>query len=201
MVDAGIGRLLIASLHQGIADILPARLPFYENWLTPPGLRDAKFGLAPLHAVLSFCRLEGPQTYEQVMSRAGAYTADWAYSDLSSMQRAVVRGLPMVLRARWALFLCKRLVAQTFRGSRATTRLRRGTGTFDIRASIFCGVRDRTAFPMCVFYRAAVERFLQRFDIDAVVNVSQCKASGGNGCTMAVSIRGERAEETAAEAA
>src|SRR5918992_1431230 len=64
MVDAGIGRLLIASLHQGIADIIPARLPFYENWLTPPGLRDGKFGLAPLHAVLSFLRLEGRASYE-----------------------------------------------------------------------------------------------------------------------------------------
>ena len=44
MVDAGIGRLLIASLHQGIADVAPTRLPFYENWLTPPGLRDGSSG-------------------------------------------------------------------------------------------------------------------------------------------------------------
>src|SRR5688500_8044414 len=131
MVDAGIGRLLIASLHQGIADMIPARLPFYENWLSPPGLRDGKFGLAPLHAVLSFCRLEGAQTYEQVMTRAGLYTADWAYTELSSVQRAIVRSMPIPVRARWALFLCRGLVAQTFRGSRAKARLRRGTGTFE----------------------------------------------------------------------
>ena len=68
MVDAGIGRLLIASLHQGIADVVPTRLPFYENWLTPPGLSSGrKFGLAPLHAVLSFLRLEGEPTYTQIM--------------------------------------------------------------------------------------------------------------------------------------
>ena len=31
--DARIGRVLIASLHQAIADVLPTRLGFYENWL------------------------------------------------------------------------------------------------------------------------------------------------------------------------
>ena len=46
MVDAGIGLLLIASLHQGIADVAPARLEFYENWLSPTGLRDGRMGLA-----------------------------------------------------------------------------------------------------------------------------------------------------------
>ena len=51
MKDAGIGRLLVASLHQGIADRLPDRLEFYENWLHPQGLRDGTIGLAPLHAV------------------------------------------------------------------------------------------------------------------------------------------------------
>jgi hypothetical protein len=29
MREAGIGRVLVASLHQGIADILPTRLSFY----------------------------------------------------------------------------------------------------------------------------------------------------------------------------
>ena len=40
MVDAGIGRLLISSLHQGIADVAPSRLEFYEEWLSPKGMRD-----------------------------------------------------------------------------------------------------------------------------------------------------------------
>jgi predicted hydrocarbon binding protein len=97
--------------------------------------------------------------------------------------------------------LCRKLVSQTFKGSRASTRLRKGAGTLSIRASIFCAVRERAAHPMCGFYRAAIERFLQRFDLDAAVDLTQCKASGGSGCTMAVTIRGERAEEPAAEAA
>ena len=47
MVDAGIGRLLISSLHQGITDISPNRLEFYEEWLSPTGMRDGRIGLAP----------------------------------------------------------------------------------------------------------------------------------------------------------
>ena len=59
MREAGIGRVLVASLHQGIADILPTRLSFYENWLNAEGLREGTIGLAPLYAVLSFLRQEG----------------------------------------------------------------------------------------------------------------------------------------------
>lgn len=201
MVDAGIGRLLVASLHQGIADVAPARLPFYESWLTPPGLRDGKFGLAPLHAVLSFLRLEGQGRYEQIMTRAGDYTADWGYSELSAVERGAVRRLPPGLRGRLALYLSRRLVKDTFRGSRASTRLRKGTGTMQIRASIFCEVRATTEWHMCVFYAAAVRRFLRRFDLDAGVEVSQCRASGGSGCTLTVVIRGHHAKQPAAEAA
>ena len=32
-----IGRVLVASLHQAIADLLPTRLEFYENWLNVAG--------------------------------------------------------------------------------------------------------------------------------------------------------------------
>jgi hypothetical protein len=201
MVDAGIGRLLVASLHQGIADVAPTRLPFYENWLTPPGLREGKFGLAPLHAVLSFLRMEGEPIYVSVMKTAGRYTADWGYEELSPWERAAVRSLPGALRARGALYLSRRLVRDTFKGSRAKARLRKGSGTLDIRASVFCEVRETTHWPMCVFYSAAVEQFLRRFELDAVVDVTQCRASGGRGCTMSIFIRGHAAEESAAEAA
>ena len=201
MVDAGIGRLLVASLHQGIADVAPDRLPFYENWLTPPGLREGKFGLAPLHAVLSFLRLEGQMAYEQVMKKAGSYTADWGFAELPTFERSMARSLPAPLRARAALYLSRRLVKDTFRGSRASTRLRRGCGTINIRASIFCEVRETAQWPMCVFYSAAVEQFLRRFDLDAIVDVTQCRASGGSGCTMTVTIRGQLVEHAAIEAA
>ena len=198
MVDAGIGRLLIASLHEGIADVSPTRLEFYENWLTPPGLRDHKFGLAPLHAVLSFLRLEGQHTYERIMTKAGQYTADWAYAELPAVQRAVVRRFPAGLRARWALRISKRLVRQTFKGSKARVRMKRGEGSVGIHASVFCSVRETAAFPMCVYYCAALERFLKHFDLDANVRITQCRAHGDGDCTMSVSVR---TPETAAQAA
>jgi hypothetical protein len=201
MVDAGIGRLLIASLHQGIADVMPARLPFYEHWLTPPGLKNAKCGLAPLHAVLSFLRLEGRASYDQTMIRAGRYTADWAYLELGSVKRALARSLPPTLRARWALSLSRRIVKRTFRGSSAKVHLRRGTGKMDIRGSIFCELREAGEWPMCVFYGAVVEQLVQHFDLEVQVHVGECKAAGGGACTMIVTILGARAAQAAAETA
>ena len=70
MSEARIGRVLVASLHQAIADILPTRLEFYENWLNVSGLREGTIGLAPLSAVLSFLRTEG-EAYDLITARAG----------------------------------------------------------------------------------------------------------------------------------
>jgi bacteriochlorophyll 4-vinyl reductase len=192
MVDAGIGRVLIASLHQGIADIAPTRLPFYESWLTPPGLVGARFGLAPLNAALSFLRLEGQPSYDQVMRRAGRYSADWTLSELPPWRRSLVRRCPASLRTRLALGLSRKLVAETFHGSRAKVKVRRGIGVVDIRASIFCDVREPSATPLCGYYTAAVERFLEQCGLDAAVAVQQCRAAGGPVCTLAVTVSGAR---------
>ena len=73
MRDAGIGRVLVASLHQGISDTLPTRLGFYENWLDAQGLRDGTIGLAPLYAVLSFLRQEDDEAYQTITTCAGVY--------------------------------------------------------------------------------------------------------------------------------
>jgi bacteriochlorophyll 4-vinyl reductase len=198
MVDAGIGRLLVASLHEGIAEVAPGRLEFYENWLTPPGLRNGKFGLAPLHAVLSFLRLEGQHTYERIMTKAGQCSADWAYADLPAVKRAVVRSLPAGLRARWGLRLSRHLVAQTFKGSKARVCMRKGTGSIGIHASIFCSVRETAAWPMCVFYSAAVERFLRHLGVEAQVHITACRAHGASDCTLAVTLRTTQASAEAA---
>src|SRR6476619_7067398 len=69
MSEARIGRVLVARLHQAIADLLPTRLEFYENWLNVAGLREGTIGLAPLTAVLSFLRGEG-HAYNLITSRA-----------------------------------------------------------------------------------------------------------------------------------
>src|SRR3954453_22341108 len=126
MREAGIGRVLVASLHQGIADILPTRLGFYENWLNAEGLREGTIGLAPLYAVLSFMRQEG-EAYEMITTRAGEYAAEWTVQSMAPVHRTLLKSAPEWLRSRLLLRLSRQLVRETYRGSRALTRMRRGT--------------------------------------------------------------------------
>src|ERR1700675_3006664 len=118
MSEAGIGRVLVASLHQGIADILPTRLTFYENWLNAKGLREGTIGLAPLYAVLSFLRQEG-EGYHLIMARAGDYAAEWTVESISPLERSVLKRAPAWLRIRLLLRLARRLVRSSYRGNRA----------------------------------------------------------------------------------
>src|SRR3990172_8518671 len=109
MREAGIGRVLVASLHQGIADILPTRLGFYESWLNAEGLREGTIGLAPLYAVLSFLRQEG-EAYQMITTRAGEYAAEWTVQSMSSAKRALINAAPRWLRGRLTLRLARQLV-------------------------------------------------------------------------------------------
>src|SRR5881396_3765015 len=104
MREAGIGRVLVASLHQGIADILPTRLGFYENWLNTEGLREGTIGLAPLYAVLSFLRQEG-DAYQLITTRAGQYAAEWTVESMSPVRRGLIKAAPDWLRGRLLLQL------------------------------------------------------------------------------------------------
>src|ERR1043165_2958213 len=139
MGEAGIGRVLVASLHQGIADILPTRLSFYENWLNAEGLREGTIGLAPLYAVLRFLRQEGG-AYEMITTRAGEYAAEWTVQSMAPFRRTLVKACPVRLRTRMALRLARQLVRETHQGSRAFFKVRRGSASFDVRPSIFCTV-------------------------------------------------------------
>src|SRR6185295_888030 len=109
MREAGIGRVLVASLHQGIADILPTRLGFYENWLNAEGLREGTIGLAPRYAVLSFLRQEG-EAYRLITTRAGEYAAEWTVQSMPPAQRTLLKASPVWLRTRILLRLARRLV-------------------------------------------------------------------------------------------
>src|SRR4030088_3377875 len=131
MSDAGIGRVLVASLHQGIADILPTRLGFYENWLSAEGMREGTIGLAPTYAVLSFLRQEG-DAYQIITTRAGEYAAEWTVQSMPSMQRAVIKAGPLWLRSRMLLRLARQLVRSSYQGSRAISRLRHGQASVDV---------------------------------------------------------------------
>lgn len=192
MTDGGIGRLLIASLHQGIADLLPTRLEFYESWLNPSGLRDGRIGLAPLAAVLSFLRLEG-EPYRLIAGRAGEYTAEWTVADLPGFQRALIRAAPTGVRVHLVMRLARKMIRTTYQGSRAIVRWRKGIGAIDIRGSIFCEVRDRTEQPLCEFYASAIRRLMYLFDLDVEVGTERCRATGAGQCLMSVLVRPARA--------
>src|SRR5215475_8172357 len=133
MREAGIGRVLVASLHQGIADILPTRLSFYENWLNAEGLREGSIGVAPLYAVLSFLRQEG-DAYELITTRAGEYAAEWTVQSMAPFERAFVKSAPLWLRGRLVVRLSRRLVRESYQGSRAVSRVRKGKASVDVRA-------------------------------------------------------------------
>jgi bacteriochlorophyll 4-vinyl reductase len=189
MREAGIGRVLVASLHQGIADILPDRLAFYENWLNAEGLRDGTIGLAPLYAVLSFLRQEG-DVYQTITARAGEYAAEWTIQSMAPGRRAFVKAMPAWLRHRILLGMAGRLVRSSYRGSRAIARLRRGTASIDIRASIFCTVRAPVPEPLCGFYAAAFTKLMALFDVGAHTNVIACRGTGKSSCLFTVALNG-----------
>jgi hypothetical protein len=192
MIEAGIGRLLVASLHQAIADLLPTRLEFYESWLHPRGLRDGRIGLAPLAAVLSFLRQEG-EAYNLIAARAGEYTAEWTVTDLPGMHRSVIKGAPRWLRLWLVMRVARMMIRNTYRGSRVLIKWRRGEGAVDLRGSIFCEVRDRVQEPLCEFYAAAIRRLMALFELEADVEITSCRATGSGQCLMNVTIRGAAA--------
>jgi hypothetical protein len=197
MSEPRIGRVLVASLHQAIAELLPNRLEFYENWLNVSGLRQGTIGLAPLFAVLSFLRTEG-EAYNLITSRAGEYAADWTVNNLAPFERRVIGVLPVRLRARAALRTARALVRDTYPGSRAIVRLRRGTASVDLRGSLFCEVREASILPLCGFYASAIARVLQQFGLRADARVNECRAGGARkGCLLSVVVSAARVDEPA----
>ena len=189
MVDAGIGRLLISSLHQGIADVAPSRLEFYEEWLSPTGMRDGRIGLAPLGAVLSFLHREEAPANDAIVARAGRYAADWTFQEVSGLRRWFILQLPVRLRVRAALGLCRKLIVATVRESKITTRRLSSGAEMDIASALFKQLRDPATFPMRAFYAAAVARLLAHCAVDAGVAITQAP---GAAWSLAISINGSR---------
>ena len=193
MVDAGIGRLLISSLHQGIADVAPNRLDFYENWLSPAGMRDGRIGLAPLGAVMSFLHREEPPANVQIVQRAGRYAADWTFEDLSALRRWYISRLPTRMRARASLTLAKRLILATVRESKVRTRFHGTTAGIDINSALFDQLRDPATIPMRAFYASSVDRLMAHCALNAEVTVTTERPGAWS---LAISVRGPRAVQT-----
>ena len=187
MVDAGIGRLLIASLHQGIADVSPTRLDFYENWLSPTGLRDGRMGLAPLGAVLSFMNREEPPADRVIPAHAGACAAEWTYAGASDFRKRMTKRLPVSMRTHAALGLGRTLVNDTISQSKVKTRLSRGNGEMDIQSALFDQLRDPATIPMRAFYAAALSRLLAHCAVKADVDVNN---TGPSAWRLLITVRG-----------
>jgi len=192
MSEGRIGRVLVASLHQGIADVLPDRLEFYENWLNGAGLREGTIGLGALTAVISFLRTEG-EAYTQVTTRAGQYAGEWTFRSLPVMEQRLIAALPVGLRTRGALRAARGLVRATYPGTRALVTLRGGVASVDLRGSLFCEVRVASPFPLCGYYATAMARVLELFAVPVEIRLLACRASGGHrGCTLTLSTPGAR---------
>jgi bacteriochlorophyll 4-vinyl reductase len=196
MRDAGIGRVLVASLHQGISDVLPTRLGFYENWLNAEGLRGGTIGLAAVNAVLSFLRQEGA-AYRTITSRAGEYTAEWTVETMSPLQRSMLNAAPSWLRTRLLLRIGRRLVNDCFQGTRAAVRVRHGTARISVQDSIFCSVRDRVDDPLCGFYAAMYTRLFALFNLRSMATVVACRATGEHQCALNIPLSADPSPESA----
>jgi bacteriochlorophyll 4-vinyl reductase len=187
MRDAGIGRVLVASLHQGISDVLPTRLAFYENWLNAEGLRGGTIGLGAVNAVLSFLRQEG-SAYRAITARAGEYTAEWTVQTMSGFQRSILNAAPAWLRTRLLLRIGRRLVNDCFQGTHAAVRVKNGTARISLQDSIFCVVRDRVDHPLCGFYAAMYTRLFSLFNLSTMATVVTCRATGEHLCALKIPL-------------
>jgi hypothetical protein len=196
LTDDGIGRLLVASLHQAIGDAMPMRLDYYEHWLGPMGLRDGRTGLAPLGAVLSFLRQEGQPVYNDVMTRAGRASAEWQL-ETDRLALPVTRVLPPRLRGRYALARSRRLVRAAFDPARARVGARRGHGHVEVDGSVFCTLREPWPWPTCTYFAAAIGRHLDLCGAPAAVRIDQCRAQGAGTCRLDVdfTVRAAGGEE------
>ena len=131
MSEQKIGRVLAASLHQSISELIPTRVEFYENWLTAVRIRQGDLGRARFAAVVSFLRQEGAE-YDAIVGRAGRYTADLTVDALPVVERAVLRRLPHPIRVRVVL----RLAARMVRGLHDDAVRARSLGAFGMSARV-----------------------------------------------------------------
>jgi predicted hydrocarbon binding protein len=182
MSEPKIGRLVVASLHQAIAEAIPLKLEFYENWLKPLGLlkEGRVIGAASFSAALSFLRREDPaDRYHEITRRAGELAAVWTYEELGWTRKRWLRMLPTRMRMRAALRLAREIARAAYPGSRIGFRINRDGGQVEVRGSVFCQVRERVDRPLCGFYEGVIVKLMELIGIGAEVRLARCRASGG----------------------
>lgn len=178
--DQAVGRVLLASLHRSIEEILPARLEFYETWLKPSEPHHPTDPATPFTDMLRFLQGEG-EAFDLVTRRAGEYAAVHFVEELRPVRRSFMRVLPHSLRERMALRLVGRMLTRL--GAESADLTRRGSTIFiDLEGSPFCAAREREEHPAVGFYGSAITTFLQSFNLHAAVRVS--RASRGKSCLL-----------------
>ena len=189
MSEPKIGRVLAASLHQSINELMPARVEFYESWLTAVRIRKGELGRARVAAVISFLRQEGAK-YDAIVDRAGRYAADWMVDALPVAGRALLHRLPRPIRVRVVLRLAARMIRGLHDDGRLRALVRRGTAVVTLEGSLFCDVREPVGAPLCRFYGAVLARCLESFGMSARVQLSRCRATGDGTCEFIIHIGG-----------
>ncbi len=187
MSEPRIGRLVVASLHQAIAEAIPLQLEFYENWLKPLGLlkEGRVIGAASFSAALSFLRREEPrERYHEITRRAGELAAVWTFEELPWTRKRWLRLLPMRMRLRAALRLAREIARAAYPGSKVIFRLHRDGGQVEVRGSVFCQVREPVERPLCGFYEGVIVKLMELIGIQAEVRLARCRAAGGNSCQI-----------------
>jgi predicted hydrocarbon binding protein len=84
--------------------------------------------------------------------------------------------------------IARQLVRNSYQGSRAIATVRGGTARIDVRASIFCSVREPVDHPLCGFYAAAFTRLLTLFNLRTRAEVLACRGTGKPGCVMSMAL-------------
>jgi predicted hydrocarbon binding protein len=180
-----VGRVLLASLHQAIAEVLPARLRFYERWLTSASSDLPDLGIAPFLAMLSYLEQEG-RGYDAISARAGHYAAIRSFRTISVLKRIYLRVLPRRLRARKGIGLVTAMLPALYPEIRVELTRRGGTAFLGIDGSPFCDRRHATRRPTCGFISSHITTFLELMRLRPAVRVTRCRASGATSCLFIV---------------
>ena len=183
MIGVEIGRVLVASIHQAIADELPTRVDFYDHWLGGQRMRDGSVGLAPMTAVIGFLRAEG-EPYHDVMKRAGRHAADWSVDSMPATRRRMIQALPRWWRVRTVLKMAARTIRQGYEPTKTRAGVRRGVARLEVKDSLFCRVREPQPAPLCDFHAALIVQFLNRFGLTSSARIEQCLGTGGDRCVI-----------------
>ena len=198
MSEPRIGRVLVASLHQAIAEVLPDRLEFYENWLSVSGLarRHDRTGAAVRGAELPAHRGRGVRSDHGACRRVrGGLDRQRPVAARAPLHpRAADRRCGRAARCAPRARSSRRPIPGRARSSACSAGRRRSTCAD--RCSARCA--KRLSLPLCGFYASAIARVLQHFSTAAPMRGSTSAAppAAGRAACCRSSSRGATARRT-----